>query len=200
MTVEPSPVTAATRPTAADPGTLVHERDTGRVLRWTGRDWVDDLPGWLSVQLDEAEQLARAATSGPWWDSPVLAAPGYHTIRGGPRSWRGFDGSLGGDTRPVARIEPAPDCEGSFVTNHDADAEFIARWDPARAVREVQANRRILARHAPRDHLCPDPIDRDGYIWFEAGEERRADIPCGDLRDLAAPYSDRPGFAEEWRP
>jgi hypothetical protein len=47
---------------------------------------IDELVGWLRLQLDEDERVARAATSGPWWDSPVMAAPGHHTIRGGPEA------------------------------------------------------------------------------------------------------------------
>ncbi len=42
--------------------------------------------------------------------------------------------------------------------------------DPARILREVEAKRRILARHAR------DP-------W-----------PCHDLPDLASPYADHPDF------
>lgn len=155
----------------------------------------EELINWLRAQLDEDERKALAATSGPWWDSPVMAAPGHHTIRGGPADWRGFDGSLGGDTRPIARIAPAPDYEGSFVTDHDADAEHIARHDPSRVLREVEAKRKILDGHSPHKRgACP-------VCWrVTPKSSRREDYPCPTLRLLAAPYSDRPGYQEAWRP
>ncbi|GGK32137.1 hypothetical protein GCM10011583_74870 [Streptomyces camponoticapitis] len=49
-------------------------------------------------------------------------------------------------------------------------ALHVALHDPARVLREIEAKRRILARHAR------DP-------W-----------PCHDLRDLALPYADHPDF------
>jgi hypothetical protein len=152
---------------------------------------------WLRAQLDEDERVARAATSGPWWDrGPILIAPGHHTICGGPSKWRGFDGSLGGDSRPIARIAPVPDDEGNlgFLTNHDADAEFIAHWDPDRALRDVQRNRRVLSRHMPtKDNVAdrlgldaPDMCGQCAQTW-----------PCSDVRYLAAIFADRPGYQEE---
>jgi hypothetical protein len=127
MTVEPSPVTAATRPTAADPGTLVHERDTGRVLRWTGRDWVDDLPGWLSVQLDEAEQLARAGTPGPW--SVGRNGEDVHAYEQGLTVCEGFD------CGPWSKVDPV----------------FIAAHDPVWRLRDIELKRAILAEHVVDD-------------------------------------------------
>jgi len=90
--------------------------------------------------LDEVKARRAAITPPPWWDSPVLAAPGTHTIRGGPGDFRGFDGSLPGDTRPVARIAPAPFEDGGYATNHDADADFIAHApaDVERLIAEVE--------------------------------------------------------------
>ncbi|MFI8007259.1 DUF6221 family protein [Streptomyces sp. NPDC086010] len=53
---------------------------------------------------------------------------------------------------------------------HHMIARHVALHDPARALREIKAKRRILARHA-----------RDSW-------------PCHDLRDLASPYTDHPDF------
>jgi hypothetical protein len=77
------------------------------------------------------------------------------------------------------------------------DAEHIARWDPARVLRKVAAERRILDEHPTmvytdgqpgysqvlNDHVCP-------------GDQ----TPCTTLRLLALPYADQPGYREEWRP
>lgn len=92
--------------------------------------------------------------------------------------------------------------DGVVKTTGDASAPagqaaHIARHDPARVLREVQAKRRVMERHCPgmrtRDYVycqaCPD--DRDGF----------PDVPideCPELRDLAAIYSDHPDYRKEW--
>ena len=119
------------------------------------------------IDLAAIKARADAATPGPWWHQGFGLA-GQATIRGGPDEWRGFDGSLGGDTRPVARVEPAPDDEGGFVTNHDADAEFIAhaRTDvPALLARIAELEERVdgadkVAAHADRERERAE-ADRD---------------------------------------
>jgi hypothetical protein len=153
----------------------------------------EDLIDWLRAQLADDQRKAEAATPGPWWDSKVLAAPGHHTIRGGPDEWRGFDGSLGGDTLPIARVEPAPDDEGGFVTNHDADAEHIARHDPARVLREVDSFRKIIAEYGP---ARPKGLETQS----EARHGGILDAYRAALLILAAIFDDRPGYREEWRP
>jgi hypothetical protein len=100
------------------------------------------------VDLDRLEDLHQSTTPGPWWDSPVKAAPGGHTIRGGPSDWRGFDGSLGGDTRPIARIALALAEDGGSINESDADAEFIVeahRVMPG-LVAELRAAREVVNR------------------------------------------------------
>jgi hypothetical protein len=61
-------------------------------------------------------------------------------------------------------------CQVEHSGFHPAIAQHVARHDPARVLREIDAKRRILARHAR------DP-------W-----------PCDDLQDLAAPYTGHPDF------
>lgn len=62
------------------------------------------------------------------------------------------------------------------------DAAYIAAWDPARVLREIEAKRRIVDRYAwLREHG-----DTGGTAWV---------LPL-----LALPYADRPGYREEWRP
>jgi hypothetical protein len=69
------------------------------------------------------------------------------------------------------------------------DARHIVLHDPARALREVEAGRRILARHRG----CPDG-DGPCETWF--GHEP----PCPDLADLLVRWADRPGYRPEWAP
>jgi len=65
----------------------------------------------------------------------------------------------------------------------------IINYDPARVLREVEAKRRIL-----------DEIDRrvpgGGVRWLDVATLRDVMI----ARALALPYSDRPGFRQEWAP
>lgn len=83
------------------------------------------------------------------------------------------------------------------VTNHKghlvarqlgpADAEHIAAHDPARVLREIDAKRQLLALHGEgaSDLFC-------GHCEHEP--------PCPTLRLVTLPYSDRPGYREDWRP
>jgi hypothetical protein len=153
---------------------------------------VDDLVEWLRLQLDDDERIAQVP-SGNGYEPDIWEIQPSRSGR-----WSqvvSISRVLGEPIEAAGREDPQP---VALVQSGRWEDRHIVNWDPDRVLREVEAKRKILARHASRDHFCPAPIDHDGYIWFEAGEERRADIPCGDLRDLAAPYSDRPGFREEW--
>ena len=81
------------------------------------------------------------------------------------------------------------------------DARAFGTAGPPRMLREVEAKRKLLARHQPRaldqwqvcsncrpvDPECPG--DLTSVLW-----------PCPDLRDLAAVYSDHPDYQQEWKP
>lgn len=111
------------------------------------------------------------------------------------------------------------------VTDYDADAKYIARQDPARTLREVEAKRGLLdAALADRHHMsadqyetCPRATSADGLdastlaALEDLNEERRqedgVDPKCWDscgrdarvrrtLELLALPYSDHPQYAE----
>ena len=72
-------------------------------------------------------------------------------------------------------------------------AAHVAEFDPARVLREVEAKRRIL-----------DDYERA----FEDRKLHPGDLALagarlalhGVVKLLALPYSDRPGYREEWRP
>lgn len=67
-------------------------------------------------------------------------------------------------------------------------AEHIAEHNPARVLGEVDAKRLIVELHSDQ-HECTDST---GAAFPYVG--------CTTLRLLALPYSDRPGYREEWRP
>jgi hypothetical protein len=75
----------------------------------------------------------------------------------------------------------------------------VARWDPARALAEVEATRRILADHEAMPvgdrvfcRRCGEPPQ-----WgFDA---TTVDFPCPTLLALALPYAGHPDFDPAWR-
>jgi hypothetical protein len=68
-----------------------------------------------------------------------------------------------------------------------ADAQFIADWNPARVLAEVDAKRRILDWCARID----PPYGLGGIL---AGQARRI------LRWLALPYAGHADYRPEWAP
>lgn len=140
---------------------------------------MDDLVRWLGVQLDEDERIARAAAdgdSGEWFM---------------------------GDKWNVFRVEDqTPDEEETNALvcwgNVKDQSEHIAAHDPARVLRETAAKREQVA-------WCTGVIgDRDLSRYGEPGllkddpEPLAVTLAVEILKLLAAPYSDRPGYREEW--
>jgi hypothetical protein len=79
--------------------------------------------------------------------------------------------------------------------NPDAAArEHIARHDPARVLREVQAMRAILAAHPhvtqPWGFGCEVCDNDDGNLLCTGW--------CPTVRALGTFYGDRPGYRQEW--
>ncbi|MFD3654344.1 DUF6221 family protein [Streptomyces sp. NPDC058620] len=137
---------------------------------------MDDLVQFLRDRLAEDEQVARAAM----WDelSDVWTA-----------------------RPPQARYEQYIvadylDDGVVVVTPENADADgvgrHIARHDPARVLREVEAKRQLL------DTFLPDAAGADEQINDEwrAGSTLAVDLLCL----LALPYTDHPDYRPEWGP
>jgi Family of unknown function (DUF6221) len=133
-----------------------------------------DLVTWLRAQLDEDEQVAKAANPGPWRRFTDRAHLDPDTIFGG--RWMG-------DMDKLRNV-----CSLVYSWEKDANGEHIARHDPARVLAEVEAKRRILGWHSG---------DRDGRCLCCQIETAGT---CQTVRLLALPYADRPDFREEWRP
>jgi hypothetical protein len=75
-------------------------------------------------------------------------------------------------------------------------AEHIVEHDPARVLREIEAKRGVLRQHEAVRGQVRNPVS--------AENRRAARIAQGELEDvvrlLAVPYSDRPGYRQEWKP
>jgi len=166
----------------------------------------DDIVEFIKTQLDEDEAVAKAAVGGPWWSED-----GY-LYREGPDNFG-----------EVWILPPHPD----EYEKDAATGEHIARHNPAVVLVEIEAKRRVLARHGPMDpdwaesqrawhdkyggdspfELEPPPCigcggsgsgGRHGEAY--SGRWRTRDFTrCPELRDLAAPYAGRPGFKPKWR-
>jgi hypothetical protein len=161
---------------------------------------VDDLITWLRAQLAEDEGLARMA----------FAEHNKAIVRWS-EPWSG-----------TVQIGPHEDdlvCFDSGVSRH------IVNWDPARALAEVDAKRRILDEHAAQWRTVEWPHDQDGKgnalvcrrcqnaehsewnpLVGHAGVLPEVFVtpyvlaPCTTVLLLALPYADRAGYREEWRP
>jgi hypothetical protein len=129
---------------------------------------MDGLIAFLKARLDEDDRVARNASDGPW-----VKHVGY--ISGGPT----------GATRVTQQAQAW-------------NADHIARHDPARVLREVEAKRQILNEHPTltAERVCTRCSD-----YAEPGEVFRAvPGPCATVRLLALPYADHNDYREEWKP
>lgn len=118
-----------------------------------------DLIAFLSARLDEDERATRSVAA-DYGDTWTVA--GEDWVRG----------SNGADV----------------ISEPGAPTAHMARHDPARVLREIEAKRQILALHggdlAKQSMFC-------GHCEH--------DTPCPTLRLLALPYADHPDYRDVWR-
>ena len=137
-----------------------------------------DLVRFLRDRYDEDERAAKAATQGPWWaDSSIHTEAIYGS----------------GNTTVVAGARWGD--EGS-VFESDEDAAHIARHDPARVLRDIEAKRELLDEH-PSINVSDLGSDC-GTCYREDGIN--ASWPCKTLRLLACVYVDHLDYRDAWRP
>ena len=122
---------------------------------------------FLRARLDEDEAGAQAATWGPW-----AASGRWIWAQGRPDAVFGVDGD-------------------------PADVEYIARHDPARALREVEAKRRIVEDWEGHEERTAWALAND--LSPAHPDERRTAV-WAVLRHLAAVWSDHPDYRLEWKP
>jgi hypothetical protein len=133
---------------------------------------MDDLIAFLNARLDEDEAAARAVqdNSDPWpgqWE-----ADEHHRLRTFNGWTLAVPGTPGGEFKPG-------------VLAH------IARHDPARVLRDVEADRRLLAEWQKAE---ADPaVDDQWNAGLAAGLRLAVQI-------RAARHSGRPDYRQEWAP
>jgi hypothetical protein len=121
-----------------------------------------ELVVWLRAQLDEDERIARSAGLASWQNVDM-------------------DGELRDDVN-AGTVAYTPRVE---------TRAHIARHDPARVLREIDAKRDIVGDLA------------EVIRWAERKSldyQDGADVCERTLKRLALPYADSPGYREEWRP
>lgn len=155
---------------------------------------MDDLVAFLRARLNEDEQAARSATPGPWTYNP-----GKMWLDG--EAFEKFDRSKGLEFVSYGGPWPFVGCVAvTGLADHPqsmTDAGHIARHDPARVLREVEAKRLIL-RDLEQAELSlstagPGTPPHD-LMTGAVNTLRRA------VRLLAVPYADHPGYRTKWRP
>lgn len=162
---------------------------------------MNDLVTWLPAQFDKDERVAREASrhelghgwtpTGEHWQ--WIEPNGDQVLALDPVVDDYLNDAGRADLRSVERYSSPssrwtlPHFVMSTEETRTVDAMHIARHDPARVLREVEAKRLILAWCVRMD---PEP-NVGGVL---AGEARRI------TRWLALPYADRDGYREEWRP
>jgi hypothetical protein len=167
---------------------------------------IDDLVAFLRARLDEDEQVARSATSGPWKWIGDIEARDATLCRTSPQLGVIID-----------VIYALGEYTAGYVVVRPEDADHIAHFDPARVLAEVAAKRRIIELHTI--------VHRDiGWLEDDEGEQvemydelpvcghcvpkhshfrRRDEVPvgpCPTLRLLALPFADHPDYQACWAP
>ncbi|HEX8005693.1 MAG TPA: DUF6221 family protein, partial [Trebonia sp.] len=140
---------------------------------------MDELIAFVRARLGEDEAAAAAASDGPW------------------TAWRGQPG-LGLRQLEYAVTLPGQN-SGSFASIATAswmDAEHIARHDPARVLREVEAKRAILAQIAP----WMDSAEDDHWYERGVGEQPPYEGSVLLMKLLAAVWGGHPDYRSEWKP
>lgn len=77
---------------------------------------------------------------------------------------------------------------------HLVDAEHIARHDPARVLREIEADRALIADYTSAQETV-DAIDYPNM--YDVGRAQGLEEA---VRRRASAYDHRPGYQESWRP
>lgn len=151
---------------------------------------MSDIAAFLTARYDDLESRAtRAArTHGPAWTANV-GANGF--VIAGTKENR-LSGGM-----PETDLW---DSEGGYLATTQAAAEHIEVNDPAAALRDIEAKRKILALHKPEiNKLNGQPCCHECGDWNDSFDTLVGPWPCMTVRLLAVPYSGTPGYDEAWR-
>jgi len=140
-------------------------------------DPMDDLVQFLRARLDEDEQAIEA-----------------------PETWTEFD-----ETQGTRRVDVDHSFERVTACTRAWRGVHIARHDPARVLREVEAKRQVLKLHervtlragGGAQYFDTTTVCRSCEPSYQFPE---LSWPCATLRLFALPYADHPDYQETWKP
>lgn len=90
-----------------------------------------------------------------------------------------------------------PDDELVHMADRKADARHIARHDPARVLRDIEADRALIAAYTAAREAVP-PVDD----WYEVADGVKVGLADGlesALKIRAERFSDHPDYRQEWK-
>lgn len=140
-----------------------------------------DIREFLQARLAEDDALARACDPSAWGANGSWIRPAQN---GAPAAQGRYVLAADGEWHVLAKsYDLTPN------THH------MARHDPARVLRDVEAKRRILAAYSwALDHRHED--EETGYWVAKGGRSTLLDT----LHVLAAVWSDHPDYDPSWSP
>jgi len=144
---------------------------------------MSDLAAFLLARVAEDEAVAVAAGGEAWVDMTEETSDGenaYFTIETGHVAYP--------DSRRVAEVV-------QFSDLGRAEADHIARHDPARILAECEAKRAIVERR-PAIGLPGRDLHHDALAAVHEEVDRQRDYV---FRHLALPHADHPDFDPAWR-
>ena len=142
---------------------------------------------FLLARIDEDETVARAA-DGPDW------SPGYERD-GEPGKWRGIKAWLV-CLRPDDPINSMA-VGDVLLSGRQGATTHAVRFDPARALAECEAKRRIVEHHSRDADPEGDDMADTCAICSSSGPDAQG-WPCDTLRYLAVVYADHPDYDPAW--
>lgn len=179
---------------------------------------------FLLARIAEDEAAARAATPGPWewWNLEGVDqgwsdnGPNLHrtsdewkrceyfcTWTDGDTDHRGEKGKPGHEHKATTEVIGSWGHDAWGISIEPADAEHIARHDPARVLAECAAKRSIVGMHQPMKDDGWVSGESHGYLWCSScgsvDYDSPVPYPCPTLRALAAVYADHPEYQDEWK-
>lgn len=147
---------------------------------------IADVIAFLAARCDEFDAAAKRA-GGYRWESDVEALKADH----GPHG-----------VEQIGEFWKTPDGPANGYVSDPASAAHTALHDPARALREVEADRRLLdlyeraKQYRDRVFAQPEPLS--------ISDEMRAVTQMMALEQVmrlrAAIWSDHPDYRQEWKP
>jgi hypothetical protein len=163
------------------------------------------LTEFLLARIAEDSAIAeRAAAMSPRPGPPTDLQPEWEYAEDDAHTWGIRTVATMGNPGYEYHHRITFDQEGLSDSVDEDAGPHIARFDPARVLRECEAKRRVIELHQSR-YASPSCRECGGFTATSsevAGIVHRGYLtpwPCPTLRILALPYADHPDYQQEWR-